>query len=347
MIGNSCRQKASTIGDSDERLVIQMKGWQTLSIGTLLVCLFVAGAGAVSISLDKTDLASNEEITATVTDMVDGVHYEQKITVVQHIKPGMPSAFGANNITWPFAHEDDKFVMTNENTLSNKVYIGHWWPADGKDPQSGYEDGLWQSNSVNGKWRDVFNYEFDQTGTYHTTWYSKPESGADTVTSTFTIYGTKLSGPEDFVEKTSFWSVNPADVTIEWFADDVLVSSETITLDDVGGAYFIAIPDVLKVGNKISFTLIPASGKKVAAGTGYFDQSVWWSFDADDHLKTWNSRLRNPNFYYPRWASGFQSPLVEIKYTDGSKETVERSDYVQIISDRVSRTRFFDYHANL
>lgn len=314
---------------------MKMRFGYTLCLGTLLVCLLFASAGAVEVFVSKDRVASNEKITAKVTGMADGTQYSQKTTVYQYMMPGMPSAFGCDNIQWPFTHADDVLKMSNENTTHNQVYIGHWWP---ESQGGGYEDGLWTGNSKSGKWSDSIHYAVDQTGIYHTTWYSTPEKGAKIVKSIFWINGTKTSGSEDFEEELSFWTVNPAMVEIEWYDNNVLHISGSFELDAVDGAYFIAVPDTLKTGEKVKFTLIPASGKTV--------KSTWWSFDAEKHLKTWNSRAHNPNFFYPRWASGFQSPLVKITYKDGSSETVERTDYVDVISDRISKIRYFDNKPN-
>lgn len=316
-------------------MMMMMKPGHILWTGILLVCLCAAGASAVSVSFDKNEIASNEVITATVADLADGTHYAQKTTVYQYLEPGMPSAFGSGNITLPFAHDDDVFEMITENTTQNQVYIGHWWP---KEKGGGYEDGLWTGKSTKGEWSDTFHYQTEQTGTYHTTWYSEPEKDAKIVTSTYWINGTKLSGDKGFSEELTFWTVNPALVEVEWYDNNVLHDSASFTLAPVDGAYFIAVPDTLKTGDKIGFKLIPASGKTV--------KSAWWSFDAAKHLKTWNSRNRNPNFFYPRWAAGFQSPLVKLEYKDGSTETVERTDYVNVIPNSVPLTRFFDNKPN-
>jgi hypothetical protein len=316
-------------------MVVKMKPVHSFYIGVLVVCLLFASASAAEVSFNKDKIASNEKITATVTGLADGTHYSQKTTVYQYMMPGMPSAMGSNDITWPFVHKDNLFTMTNENTTHNQVYIGHWWPAS---QGGGYEDGIWSGPSHKGEWSDSVRLSDDQTGTYHTTWYSTPEKDATIVTSTYWINGTKISGPADFTEDLTFWTVNPAVVEVKWYDDGVLHDSESFTLDPVAGAYFVAVPDTLKTGDKIKFTLIPASGKTV--------KSTWWSFDAEKHLKTWNSRARNPNFFYPRWASGLQSPLVEITYKDGSTETVERTGYVNVISDRVTRTQYIDSTPN-
>ena len=69
----------------------------------------------------------------------------------------------------------------------------------------------------------------------------------------------------------------------------------------------------------MKFTVTPATGKSVS--------SAWWSFDAPAHLNTWNSRAINPTFYYP--SAGTFSPLVKVTYTDGSTETVQRTNYVR------------------
>jgi len=86
-----------------------------------------------------------------------------------------------------------------------------------------------------------------------------------------------------------------------------------------GGASFTAAPLSAPKGSAVTFALSPAAGKTVA--------SAWWSFDAPAHLNTWNSRAINPTFFYP--AAGTYSPLVKITYTDGSTETVQRTNYVR------------------
>ncbi len=96
------------------------------------------------------------------------------------------------------------------------------------------------------------------------------------------------------------------------------VSTPTPT-PGAGGASFTAAPLVAAHGSAVTFALSPAAGKTVAA--------AWWSFDAPAHLNTWNSRAINPTFFYP--AAGTFSPLVKITYTDGSTETVQRTNYVR------------------
>ena len=87
----------------------------------------------------------------------------------------------------------------------------------------------------------------------------------------------------------------------------------------VGGASFTAVPTTAPHGSAVKFTVTPASGKSISA--------AWWSFDAPAHLNTWNSRATNPTFYYP--SAGTFSPLVKLTYTDGSSETVQRTNYVR------------------
>ncbi|MEN6342993.1 MAG: carbohydrate-binding protein, partial [Methanospirillum sp.] len=85
------------------------------------------------------------------------------------------------------------------------------------------------------------------------------------------------------------------------------------------GASFVAVPTTAAHGSAVKFTVTPASGKSIG--------SAWWSFDAPAHLNTWNSRATNPTFFYP--AAGTFSPLVKITYTDGSTETVQRTNYIR------------------
>jgi hypothetical protein len=86
-----------------------------------------------------------------------------------------------------------------------------------------------------------------------------------------------------------------------------------------GGAGFVAAPTSAPHGSAVKFTVTPASGKSISA--------AWWSFDASAHLNTWNSRVTNPTFFYP--SAGTFSPLVKLTYTDGSTETVRRTNYVR------------------
>ena len=204
-----------------------------------LLCLLCLGAGAVSvIENHKHDYVSNETITFTVNNMTDGVNYSQKTTVYQYIKPGNGSEFGNNNITWPFAHKNDAFEMTNVNTTYNTVVIGHWWP-----PAKGgsYEEATWNGYStdivtpdgtvVKNTWNESFDYEYDQTGTYVSHWKATAAPGATIVTSIFWINGTKISGPADFNQETSVWSKNPALVHVDWYENNTLTSQDWFTLD--------------------------------------------------------------------------------------------------------------------
>lgn len=204
-----------------------------------LLCLLCLGAGAVSvIENDKHDYVSNETITYTVTNMTDGTNYSQKTTVYQYIKPGNGSEFGNNNITWPFAHKNDVFEMTNVNTTYNTVVIGHWWP-----PEKGgsYEEATWNGYStdivtpdgtvVKNTWNESFDYEYDQTGTYVSHWKATPAPGATIVTSIFWINGTKISGPANFTQDTSVWSKNPALVHVDLYENNTPTSQDWFTLD--------------------------------------------------------------------------------------------------------------------
>jgi hypothetical protein len=211
------------------------------SICAIAVLLFLLplGAGAVTVVADKHAYVSNETINFTVTNMNDGVAYSQKTTVYQFLQPGKESEFGNNNLTWPFAHRNDIFNMTNFNTTFNSVVIGHWWPpAKG----GGYEQASWDGYSsdivsldgtkvVKDTWNRSFNYEFDQTGTYLSHWKATPAPGATIVTSVYWINGTKLSGPVNFTQNTSVWSINPALIHIDWYENSTPTANEWFTLD--------------------------------------------------------------------------------------------------------------------
>jgi hypothetical protein len=197
------------------------------------------GAGAVSVVADKHSYVSNETINYTVTNMTDGVNYSQKTTVYQYLQPGKQSEFGNNNITWPFAHKNDMFNMTNFNTTYNTVVIGHWWPPS---KGGGYEQASWDGYSsdivssdgtkvIKNTWNRTFNYEFDETGTYLSHWKASPAAGASFVTSIFWINGTKLSGPVNFSMNTSVWSVNPAVIHIDWYENNTPTTNDWFTLD--------------------------------------------------------------------------------------------------------------------
>jgi hypothetical protein len=96
-------------------------------------------------------------------------------------------------------------------------------------------------------------------------------------------------------------------------------TTTTTTPVPSGGASFTAAPLTASHGSAVKFTVTPASGKSISA--------AWWSFDAPAHLNTWNSRAVNPTFFYP--SAGTFSPLVKLTYTDGSAETVQRTNYVR------------------
>ncbi|MEN6517586.1 MAG: carbohydrate-binding protein [Methanospirillum sp.] len=102
------------------------------------------------------------------------------------------------------------------------------------------------------------------------------------------------------------------------FAPGAGTTQPTVTTSPSGAASFTAAPLSASKGTAVKFTLTPKTGKTV--------RSAWWSFDATNHLNTWNSRDTSPTFFYP--AKGTYTPLVKITYTDGSTETVERANYV-------------------
>ena len=85
-----------------------------------------------------------------------------------------------------------------------------------------------------------------------------------------------------------------------------------------GTTGFASVPATAPHGSAVKFTVTPAGGKTIA--------SAWWSFDAVNHLNTWNSRAVNPTFFFP--TTGTFSPLVKITYTDGSTETVRQDGSV-------------------
>ncbi len=103
------------------------------------------------------------------------------------------------------------------------------------------------------------------------------------------------------------------------FAPGAGTTQPTVTTTPSDAASFTAAPLSASKGTAVKFTLTPKTGKTV--------RSAWWSFDATNHLNTWNSRDTNPTFFYP--AKGTFSPLVKITYTDGSTETVEKTNYVR------------------
>ena len=51
------------------------------------------------------------------------------------------------------------------------------------------------------------------------------------MTSVFWINGTKISGPSDFTQNTSVWSMNPALVHVDWYENNTLTSQDWFTLD--------------------------------------------------------------------------------------------------------------------
>ena len=109
---------------------------------------------------------------------------------------------------------------------------------------------------------------------------------------------------------------------LDWIAfavGGVTTTSTPTPTPGAGGASFVAVPTTAPHGSAVKFTVTPATGKSISAAS--------WSFDAPAHLNTWNSRAVDPTFFYP--VAGTFSPLVKIIYTDGSIETIERSNYIR------------------
>ena len=98
------------------------------------------------------------------------------------------------------------------------------------------------------------------------------------------------------------------------------IEKTTATQPSSGSAAITVTPATAKKGAAVKFTVKPAAGKTI--------KSVWWSFDADKHLNSWNARSTSPTFFYP--STGTFSPLVKITYTDNSVAEVKLSKYVKI-----------------
>ena len=197
-----------------------------------LLCAIVAGASAstVAVNVSKHAVTSNETVTSTVTNMLNGTHYSQKITFYQHVKPGSPSEI-ATKTAWPFMLKDDIFIMSTANTTDNNVYIEHQWPPE----RGGGNESLWfNGTSTNGAWTRSHHFETNQTGTYSTAWHSTPLSGAEIVTSTFWINGTKISGPNNFTQTITAWVRNPTLVELEYYENDAFATRDSFTIDWAG-----------------------------------------------------------------------------------------------------------------
>ena len=121
--------------------------------------------------------------------------------------------------------------------------------------------------------------------------------------------GTAASFNFDYMDFTATQPVTP-----------VITTTVTPTTPSSGSGNFVAVPTTARKGAAVKFTVAASPGKTI--------KSVWWSFDADKHLNTWNSRNTNPTFFYP--AIGTFSPLVKITYTDNSVEEIKKSLYVKI-----------------
>jgi len=94
----------------------------------------------------------------------------------------------------------------------------------------------------------------------------------------------------------------------------------TPTVTSSGDASISVAPTSARPGDQIRFMVTPMAGKTI--------RSAWWTFDMVGHYGTWNSREVNPSFFYPK--AGTYTPLVKLIYTDGSTQTVERTNAVVI-----------------
>ncbi len=246
-----------------------MKPVFSLCAVAALVCLLFVGAGAVTVTVDKHDYTSGENISAKVVGMTDGTAYSMRVTVDQTMKTGMPSAFGNTNITWPFAHRTDSFNITNVNTTQNAVIIEHWWPPEtGK----GSERADFNGTSVNGVFTRTFTYEDDQTGNYTSKWIATPIAGAPIVTSIFAINGTKLLGSDNFTVNCSIGTLNPAVAWVEIWANNTQVMKEQFTIDAVPTPTYVPtlLPDSggSDSGSYSGSSSVIATTTTSASGTG-------------------------------------------------------------------------------
>lgn len=219
----------------------RMKVLSKIGVCSILLALLVAGACAVTVTADKHDYKSGETISTHVSGMTIGANYSLKVTVDQFMQPGLPSAVGNTNITWPFSLTKDSFNVTQVNTTQNSVIIREY------DRAGEYHEGVFNGSSTNGVFTRAFTFRYDETGTYSSQWVATPMPGAAIVTSIYTINGTKLTGVDEFTANSSVATINPAVARLEIYENDVLQISERFTIDAA------AVPTIVP-------TLTPGSG---------------------------------------------------------------------------------------
>ncbi len=164
-------------------------------------------------------------------------------------------------------------------------------------------------------------------GTFRLSGGSTQSSGSSTQTSGGATQAVAVTTPVTVATTKATVTATPTPTkTVSVAETRALGTSPSPTIGAVtnqqatGSAEIAVNPPTARKGAAVKFTVTPTAGQTVKA--------VWWSFDADRHLKTWNSRATSPTFFYP--ATGTFSPLVRITYTDNSVEEIRKSLYVKV-----------------
>jgi hypothetical protein len=210
--------------------------WYLVLLLVALACVPLVSAATIDISPHQA--SPGDLITVTTTGLKDGSDVTMKLVATVN-NPGTTYKMEVSNLDFPINLDDASFTITNQNTVSNSVYIVNYIPTIGYTyiTTGGKSvNNVW-SGYISGEGRDDINGTFDLIRVSGTT-----TPGASKIISIMQWNGIKRAsednippgqvngGPEDFAFTFSQNGINSGSIEILILEDGMEVSSDTVII---------------------------------------------------------------------------------------------------------------------
>ena len=203
-------------------------------LGLALSLLMLIGAAtAVSVTVTPDHVNPGDEITVNIQDLPDGANCALTLQGVLDIPAGSSAfVFDTGKIMMPFALSPGSFVITNMNTVNNKISLTDYEDVVGEaevEVGEPIEHVYLSGTSVNGVFTKTLPFNNREVGSFQVRDEGTVTPGITQVTISSQITGTK-TGPEDSVITFTLGDTNSGELTVLVTVNGTTVLSKEITV---------------------------------------------------------------------------------------------------------------------
>jgi|GEM_PF-4933293 len=205
-------------------------------LGLALSLLMLIGAAtAVSVTVTPDHVNPGDEITVNIQDLPDGANCVLTLQGRLDIPTGSSSfVFETGDIMMPFALSPGSFVVTNMNTVNNKISVTDQesitiGPEEEHEEGIGAQTYIWQGTSFNGLFTRTLRFDHTGQDTFNVRDEGTVIPGITQVTISSQITGIK-TGPEDSEITFTLGDTNSGTLTVLITVNDIIVLSKDITV---------------------------------------------------------------------------------------------------------------------